>query len=648
MMILIKQIKISGFNFDTLKATAVNFLLTFLFFSAVSILFHPDNKLMAQTHTDTHLQFGDDKKLIEIEKSDLLQGTRTKAGGDIKRLVGNVRLSQGNTILYCDSAYFNTNANTVEAFGKVHIVDGDSVHIYANKLDFDGNKRTALLKRNVVMNDGKSELKAEELNYSLANKRAILTKNVYLTDHKTQVRAERLVYDVKPKFARLSKNVRLTDGNVNVRSDSLHYDVNTTQSDLFGRAQLVDKETEITSNRMRYNSTTREGSYQKGGKLKGRNSTLTSENAQYYGEKRLAVFTNNVDLTSPQYHLRTAQLDYYLDTEKAEFNGPTVINTNDGNTIHTNKGVYDAQNDELTLLERGKVRQDGREIDADKFNYNKRTGIGIARGNVVLIDTAQNLTIKSQNIDFFDAKKEMIAYGKPLLMNVIDNDTLYITADTLKSISKPRQKANNNPEDSTKLIVTPAPPTLPDTIRTFYAYRNTRILKSDMQAVCDSLTYASSDSIFKMFGTPVLWSDSTQFTADTIYLHTKNNKITLVALLQNAFLANKVQQGIYNQIKGKFVDGYFTNGQIKTVHVRNNAESIYFMQDENKAFSGMNQSRSAAIRMDFSDKKLHAISFLTNPEVVLTPIEQIKPNQIRLKGFVWHQDKRPLTLNDLF
>ena len=72
------------------------------------------------------------------------------------------------------------------------------------------------------------------------------------------------------------------------------------------------------------------------------------------------------------------------------------------------------------------------------------------------------------------------------------------------------------------------------------------------------------------------------------------------------------------------------------------------MQDENKAFSGMNQSRSAAIRMDFSDKKLHAISFLTNPEVVLTPIEQIKPNQIRLKGFVWHQDKRPLTLNDLF
>ena len=648
MMILIKQIKISGFNFDTLKATAVNFLLTFLFFSAVSILFHPDNKLMAQTHTDTHLQFGDDKKLIEIEKSDLLQGTRTKAGGDIKRLVGNVRLSQGNTILYCDSAYFNTNANTVEAFGKVHIVDGDSVHIYANKLDFDGNKRTALLKRNVVMNDGKSELKAEELNYSLANKRAILTKNVYLTDHKTQVRAERLVYDVKPKFARLSKNVRLTDGNVNVRSDSLHYDVNTTQSDLFGRAQLVDKETEITSNRMRYNSTTREGSYQKGGKLKGRNSTLTSENAQYYGEKRLAVFTNNVDLTSPQYHLRTAQLDYYLETEKAEFNGPTVINTNDGNTIHTNKGVYDAQNDELTLLERGKVRQDGREIDADKFNYNKRTGIGIARGNAVLIDTAQNLTIKSQNIDFFDAKKEMIAYGKPLLMNVIDNDTLYITADTLKSISKPRQKANNNPEDSTKLIVTPAPPTLPDTIRTFYAYRNTRILKSDMQAVCDSLTYASSDSIFKMFGTPVLWSDSTQFTADTIYLHTKNNKITQVALLQNAFVANKVQQGIYNQIKGKFVDGYFTNGQIKTVHVRNNAESIYFMQDENKAFSGMNQSRSAAIRMDFSDKKLHAISFLTNPEVVLTPIEQIKPNQIRLKGFVWHQDKRPLTLNDLF
>ena len=45
-------------------------------------------------------------------------------------LSGRVQLRQGNTIFYCDSAVKDERTNLVEAFGNIHINDGDTVHTY--------------------------------------------------------------------------------------------------------------------------------------------------------------------------------------------------------------------------------------------------------------------------------------------------------------------------------------------------------------------------------------------------------------------------------------------------------------------------------------------------------------------------------------
>ena len=119
------------------------------------------------------------------------------------------------------------------------------------------------------------------------------------------------------------------------------------------------------------------------------------------------------------------------------------------------------------------------------FSTTKKTGIGNAKGNVFWVDTARNLTITSDFADFYDEDEKVLAYDNVLLSNVVEEDTLYITADTLTTF---KQIATIAATDSTAAES--------DTAQILYAYHHVKILKSDMQGVCDSLTYSLRDSVF--------------------------------------------------------------------------------------------------------------------------------------------------------
>ena len=76
---------------------------------------------------------------------------------------GHVKVRQGKTLFYADSAIINPVANTLESFGNVHINDSDSVHIYAQYLRYMGIDKKALLTKKVRLTDKKSTLTTENL-----------------------------------------------------------------------------------------------------------------------------------------------------------------------------------------------------------------------------------------------------------------------------------------------------------------------------------------------------------------------------------------------------------------------------------------------------------------------------------------------------
>src|SRR5688500_3062906 len=68
------------------------------------------------------------QKIVKLRQADYAKGGK-KNRDRYERLLGNVIFTQNNTVIFCDSAHFYKKKNSLEAYGKVKITEGDSVNI---------------------------------------------------------------------------------------------------------------------------------------------------------------------------------------------------------------------------------------------------------------------------------------------------------------------------------------------------------------------------------------------------------------------------------------------------------------------------------------------------------------------------------------
>ncbi|MBX7065531.1 MAG: hypothetical protein K1X37_12505, partial [Saprospiraceae bacterium] len=187
-----------------------------------------------------------------------------------------------------------------------------------------------------------------------------------------------------------------------------------------------------------------------------------------------------------------------------------------------------------------------------------------------------------------------------------------------------------------------------DTTRIFTAYHDVRILRRDLQGVCDSLSYNTADSLFTFFKVPIMWSDTSQFSADTIYVQMAKKAIDRVFLKKNSLIINSPDFIFFNQIKGRDITARFLSSQIHDMFVEGNSEALYYAQDDRDAYIGVNKAVSSTMNLLFENKKIKDIFFLTNPESKFIPMKKANHEALKLKGFNWAPEKRPRTLEDLF
>ena len=81
--------------------------------------------------------------------------------------VKNPTFKHDNAILTCDSAVFYIDLNYFEAFKNVHINQADTMNIYSDLLNYDGNSKMAHLINNVRMIDPSSVLTTNILDYDM-------------------------------------------------------------------------------------------------------------------------------------------------------------------------------------------------------------------------------------------------------------------------------------------------------------------------------------------------------------------------------------------------------------------------------------------------------------------------------------------------
>jgi lipopolysaccharide export system protein LptA len=449
--------------------------------------------------------------------------------------------------------------------------------------------------------------------------------NVHINDADSiHTRSQYLIYYANQKLAVLKKKVSLTDGKGTLTTDDLEYDT---------RQKI--------------------GSYRNGGRIVNGTTIIISKEATYYGDLKDVLFKKNVKMTDPKTNLDTDSLLYNTETQVATFISKTFIRDSSGSTIVTSDGFYDTKNKTARLGKRAVVKDGkGITVTGDDIYTDDKTGKTIITGRAVFIDTVQKISVLANYLVADKNNGTFLATQHPLMIIEQDNDSIYVTADTLFSArirdfkdSSYKNLLGKDTIKNTKVVTTK------DTsdIRFFQGYRNVRIFSDSLQAVCDSLFYSGEDSVFRLFNKPIVWaSNNNQVTGDTIYLYTKNKKADRMQVFENGMAINQSGPNMFNQLRGNTINGYFKEGNIDYMRAKGSAQSIYYAKDENEGVVGVNNASGDIIDMRFEDKELKKVIFIRDVTGVMYPIRQVPEEKKQLRNFNWQDQKRPKTKFELF
>lgn len=407
------------------------------------------------------------------------------------------------------------------------------------------------------------------------------------------VKSQQLVYSGNERFARLSGGVMLNRDKMTLRTPSLDYDMNSGISTYLYGGEVVKGTTRIVSRKGDYNENT-----------------------------ELVYFRDSVVVTDPDFRITADTLQFNRSTEKLVFFPRTTI-YNEKNRIECQTGIYDLNNSQATFGSNTLLHSPPQRLAAEHLFYDRNNGIAIMEERFHWKDSSMQAEIFAFKGRYEERYQQIRATQDPLLITRADQDTLWLTADTLLS----RQQSSA------------------DSFRLFFAWQNVRLFSKGFQGVCDSLTYSFQDSVFHFYQQPVLWTEGIQIHGDTLSLQTKNNKPDYLYARKQAWVISLSDSALslYDQITGVYLHGYFANTELEKVQVVQNAESLYFGKTEKGIYEGVNKSRCAQMWLHFADKKLSQIRFLQKPEAVYTPIRKFPKSDYQLKGFRLESSRRPLS-----
>ncbi|MFM2268252.1 MAG: hypothetical protein RL757_1693 [Bacteroidota bacterium] len=590
-----------------------------IFLAAIVFFLLQNQPLSAQVRPATA-----PKDSVEILYSDLLEYTM-RGTEQVKKLKGRCRLRQRNALLFCDSAIVD-NASNVLARGNVVMQQADSVTIFADSANYFGSRRVAdLFGKEVVLVSADKKLFTKQLNYDLNTKIATYNTTSTLANSRTQLTSRRGSYNVASNEAFFKDQVSVVDTKFSLKTDTLKFDTKNNVATFLAPTLILQDTAQIYTEAGKYDINNEYAEFTRTPQYLKNDQSAQADTMRYDGKEKLLSLFGNARTRNATQQASANQIRYFQKTEETFLEGNARFSDTTQN-IASDTIQFNGKSKNFATRGRSRIADKAQILEADVVDFNSTDSIGVAHGNVIWVDTIQKISIKSSDIEYDRRRDYVKASGKrPLMTNIIENDTLWLRADTILSYKK----------------------NITDTTRQLQAWRNTRLFKKDFQAVCDSLAFSETDSIFRLFYQPVIWSDTSQFSGDTIRLLLKNQKIHQLVIRREAFIINSRDNIYFNQIKGRNCTAFFEDGKVRRVHVEGNAQSTYYALDEKNAYIGVNSAQCSEMMIYFGDSKVEKIVFLSQPVAKMEPMKQADHEKLKLKGFKWWTERRPKSWKDL-
>ena len=641
----------------------------------------------------------DPKKIsIHSENNQVIDATTDPA---TQYLNGDVKVYHAGTFMFCDSAILR--GPDLRMHFNVVLLQNDTIRIFADSLSYNGDSLVAYLYGDIILENGLSKkLYTTFLKYDVKNKIAYYTRNARLVDGPSTLLSRRGKYFLNEKTAYFYENVKVQGDDFDLISDSLSYNTITQETRFLAPVRINKDTSRIFSERGWFDLDDKLGDFIGNAQYMEGKTTAKADTITYNGKLDLVILKGDTIRSEYISEKDTAYAKVIYYDKKNEIFRLTKDAWYKGekNEVSGEKIFYDKKTEKFNVSGRSKVSDPPSIIEADTLDYDKTIKYGKADGHVVWRDTSAKTAIIADHVLYKGAENYMKATndtGRPLFTTDIDGDTLFLKADTLKSfrvikeriivpdknaarkaknfknkMTEPTEKMDTTTADklgkleilssdtiqndstlqtSDTLIAKISTDTIftgiMDTIDYFIGDNNVKMFKSDMQAVCDSLVYNKSDSMFTLLSAPFVWSDSSQIAGDTIDIFMRLKKVDRLVVRSEASILSSEDLIFFNQIKGRFLEAFFKESKIYRMDVDGNARVVYYLTDKEKAYIGVNTTEAANMSFFLKDNKITDIRNYGEPRSKVIPMKTADHDALKIKGFLWNIDKRPKTTGDL-
>lgn len=469
---------------------------------------------------------------------------------------------------------------------------------------------------------------------------------VHLFHKGALIKSDKSFFYSKKNFFDAAGAVVFTQGDtLRMTSDFLEYDGANGQAKAWGNVFLKQPDMSLETDTLYLDRNENIAYYDTPGTVIDSSSTLKSNRGKYFMNEKKYRFISNVRITNPEYNVTSAQLDYFTESNKAYLYGPTKIIGSDYD-IYCERGYYNLDAQRGNFNQNALINYNQKIIEGDSLYFENEREYAAATDDVSITDTINNSIIRGNYAEIFKAKDSAIITRRAYAINLLENDSLYIKADTLIGTGPPEH-------------------------RILRGYYNVKILKSDIRGKSDSLYLDNQigkielhkqpltkkeDQILsddeKNARNPVLWFGASQMSGEVIHLLTEpgEKKLDSLQIFGNAFIIEQDSISVdgFNQIAGSELYGDFEEGALKNLDVIKNTMVIYYLYSDTGELIGINKTICSALDIVFFNNEINEISFYVSPDGEVFPEEKIDQNLRKLDGFLWRVDERPDTFEDLF
>jgi lipopolysaccharide export system protein LptA len=237
-------------------------------------------------------QSGEDK--IELVQAGALEGHEGKEA--YVKLKDNVIFKQGGMFLYCDSAFQYAKRNYIEAFGRVRMVQGDTLTLNCAKLEYDGNTKKAQAIGNVILVDKQTILKTNTLNYDRQLKTVSYFSGADISDKGNNLTSKIGVYNTSTKVFTFKKDVHITNPGQGflLDADTLQYSALSKLATFRGATKITTKDGSIVSNEGSYHTQTSVMYFGGRAQVFSGDNKISGEKIDYDEKTKLGLVTGNV------------------------------------------------------------------------------------------------------------------------------------------------------------------------------------------------------------------------------------------------------------------------------------------------------------------------------------------------------------------